>query len=564
MLHCFRCKRLRCFQSINHDARNEIFTTFYGMDSKDDQDSHLAGLISIQPIKQKRPRNAAGEVHKDHVCAFTYKIRYGGQEKAVCLQAFVSLHGITKRRVGRIQKSLVEDGKSPKDQRGKHANRPNQYPDAICNVVRAHIGSFKARASHYSLRDNPNKKYLPEDLSISTMHKMFIEEYQINLPYKVYWSIFREYNIGFSYPRSDTCNECDSFCQKLNDPSCSVVEKGRLTLQNTIHLKKADAFRTKMNRYKQKAIQGEILCISIDFMQNLPLPHIKSNKVFYCRQLWHYVFGVHNLGTNQVVMFTYHEGIAKKGANEVTSMLLRYITDYAGDSLENLPQHLVLISDSCSGQNKNYVMLHFLYILVHCFKLFTKITYLFPVRGHSYLPNDQDFALVAAKKKKLPSVELPSGWDEAIISARQKPSSFIVHKVVPTDIKNVKEATDPFFTRRPYPPVQIKTVRMIAIHSNSTNVRLRDTYHGPWRDSKVISKKVLPTEIDLRPLYTSKLEINPAKVRDLLSLLPLLSDYNSRQFYEEVCLCSNDMPESDSDGVPDISDDDNSSGCEDG
>jgi hypothetical protein len=64
-------------------------------------------------------------------------------------------------------------------------------------------------------------------------------------------------------------------------------------------------------------------------------------------------------------MFTYHEGNAKKGQNEVTSFLFNYLT-----RKEDLKRKLVLISDGCSGQNKNFVMMYFLYMLVHCLKLF--------------------------------------------------------------------------------------------------------------------------------------------------------------------------------------------------
>ena len=41
--------------------------------------------------------------------------------------------------------------------------------------------------------------------------------------------------------------------------------------------------------------------------------------VFYLRQLWANVFNIHNLGSGKSVMYLYHEGIAKKGANDVRS-----------------------------------------------------------------------------------------------------------------------------------------------------------------------------------------------------------------------------------------------------
>ncbi|KAF2891739.1 hypothetical protein ILUMI_14434 [Ignelater luminosus] len=40
-------------------------------------------------------------------------------------------------------------------------------------------------------------------------------------------------------------------------------------------------------------------------------------------------------------------------------------------------------------------------------KLFDSILYMFPVRGHSYLPNDQDFSLRKKKKRRMERVEVP-------------------------------------------------------------------------------------------------------------------------------------------------------------
>lgn len=83
------------------------------------------------------------------------------------------------------------------------------------------------------------------------------------------------------------------------------------------------------------------------------------------------------MGTNDVSICTYHEGEFKKGASDVTSMLFHVL------KMCDTTRNLVLFSDSCPDQNKNYVMLHFRYILVHCLKMFDSITYYFTIRRPS-------------------------------------------------------------------------------------------------------------------------------------------------------------------------------------
>nr|CAH7747678.1 unnamed protein product [Callosobruchus chinensis] len=74
--------------------------------------------------------------------------------------------------------------------------------------------------------------------------------------------------------------------------------------------------------------------------------------------------------------------------------------------------------------------------------MFDSIIYLFPVRGHSYLPNDQDFSLISRKMRKTERVETPEEWDNLILEARAKPSPFRLVKVDQSMIFDTKSATD--------------------------------------------------------------------------------------------------------------------------
>jgi len=53
-----------------------------------------------------------------------------------------------------------------------------------------------------------------------------------------------------------------------------------------------------------------VLCF--DYMQNLPLPNIPLQEIFYMRQLWVNVFSIHDLKINKSKMYMYHEREAHK------------------------------------------------------------------------------------------------------------------------------------------------------------------------------------------------------------------------------------------------------------
>ncbi|PSN47129.1 hypothetical protein C0J52_14496 [Blattella germanica] len=159
------------------------FLNFYTLESKDLQDSYLAGMITIQDVKQRRSRkqnvnpSTSESTTFAHQGSLFYKVRVTKDgavvDVPVCRNAFMSFHGITRGRLRTIQASLMSGQSSPRDSRGKHQNRPRSVPEEIQLLIMDHIRSFKPRQSHYSIRNNPRKLYLPETLTIKDMHKCF-------------------------------------------------------------------------------------------------------------------------------------------------------------------------------------------------------------------------------------------------------------------------------------------------------------------------------------------------------------------------------------------------------
>ncbi|VVC94111.1 unnamed protein product [Leptidea sinapis] len=550
-----KCTRLECFSKITEEQINEILNVFYNnYTSKNEQDAHLSGLISYRHVQQRRPRvfrDDDDESHS-HDLSFSYKIRINSEEICVCMAAFKSLHGITRGKLRTIQ-SKIRTGKLPQDGRGRHNNRPREIPLPVVELIRSHIKSFKGRQSHYSLRDNPNVLYLPEQLSVKKMRELFLAEVQIQLNYLVYYNIFtKDFNIKFGLSRSDTCSICDGLSLKIK--SCSdETKKTEFVNQKKLHLLKAKKFRELKSLYKRKAKRGECILVFFDFIQNLPLPHIKTNEVFYSRQMWYYIFGIHDLANNDAYMNCYTETTAKKGASDVTSLLLHYL-----NNKEITSDTLILISEGCSGQNKNHVMVYFEYFLVHVLKIFKTVLHVFPIRGHTYLPNDSDFTLIG-KKKALFSPELPSDWDNIIKDSRKHPSPFKVIPVEQDMFFNIKEAVSPYFLKVPKPALKLRQVCIIKTSEKYQYIKTKDSFTGPATCNEIRRKCRLPDDFVINPLYQEPIKMNAAKVQNLLSLSKFLTKPENRAYYHGICSDANfDI----GDNLAEVDEDDNSDGCE--
>ena len=98
-----------------------------------------------------------------------------------------------------------------------------------------------------------------------------------------------------------------------------------------------------------------------------------------------YSFNIHELASRDAYFYCYDETIAKKGSNDVVSMLDNFIESFVPKTVS----HLHIFCDSCAGQNKNYGMMRYLHYLVHVRKRFKSVIMTFPVRGHSYLECDK-------------------------------------------------------------------------------------------------------------------------------------------------------------------------------
>lgn len=259
--------------------------------NKDTQDLHLQRLIEMAPASRKRRRKA--DSNKERGASFTYHVLCYGEKLKVCQKAFISLHGISEKRVKRLRDLLMQ-GKSPKDQRGRH---PSQKAVTVPEQtkIQNHISSYPVKESHYSGR---TYQYLDARLTIKAMYDMFKEKHpESNVKYHYYRQYFHEhFELSFGRPQVDTCVVCEELKLKLKSPHLNDVAKRVAAAELLIHRRRAKKFYSSLKESEQKCQDSiNTHATAIDYMQNLPLPHIPIQTIFYLRQLWVNVFCIYDL-----------------------------------------------------------------------------------------------------------------------------------------------------------------------------------------------------------------------------------------------------------------------------
>lgn len=426
-----RCRR-DCFSKISEEQQLEIFQRLYCMSTKNEQDIFLSSLIEPQEIQRRRPRKESS-VSKPNKFVYKYFVLVNCQRTEVCKKAFVSLLGdVSVKRLRRLQSCILQ-GKTPTDMRGV-GNTNRALPNEDVLLLNEHISSFPVSVTHYSSRQY---RYLPSELNCQKMYDLFRRKYP-NTPitYKYYVNYFNtHFDLSFGPPQIDTCVKCEELMVKLKSPSLNVVAKRVAEAELQIHKRRSKKYFSKMKETREECqTNPELLGLCFDYCQNLPLPKIPIQDIFYMRQLWVYMFGVHNMKTNTSVLYTYHEGIARKGANEVCTFLLNYITEYVPHTVKELR----LFSDGAAGQNKNHIMIRLCQALVDT-KRFDKIQHYFPVRGHSFNACDRDFSIIKKATKKVDRIYDVKQYCELLLNAPKRPNKFTINLVETSDILNFVE-----------------------------------------------------------------------------------------------------------------------------
>ena len=486
--------------------------------------------------------------------------------------------------------------------------------------MRAHVRSFPAQQSHYSRAKNPRKKYLPEGLSVSRMYNLFLEEKQPEyltylraledcrqkqiqytgrvvkpmLVERTYRNIFdTEFNLGFGQPRSDTCVECDALHMQLQ--SASEQEKEDIQSQLDKHHREAEAAYAQLNADKQTAkeswkgkvreFSSEIESCSVeatdmysfDLEQNLPCPNIQSSEVFYMRQMWLYNFGINDSVDETATMMVWAENQGKRGSCEVASCLQNVFA-----MRQSGAKHLLLWSDGCAGQNKkNHTMVGFLTSLVRNGD-FLSINHKFLVRGHTYLPNDRDFAQIE-KQKPTAQVHLPQDWISHIQKAKKK-HPFTVTSLTWEAFKDYKTYASKNYRKLTKTTCK-KTVKFKQIswfsygesleqgvtkrHPDEVWIRYSLDESEPWKKVKVVTKRRTTsdstrstrvttdrrtrrtrttTESILAPAYVAEVPLKAAKVKDLLKIANKFLPPSTRSFYMSLKTAAPDAGNTDDHG----------------
>lgn len=345
------------------------------------QTGYIFSQVKVKPVaRHYATTNTTPSNKSKHTTREYYLPNSDGSDTKICKNLFKKILMLSDGKLDRTLKKKT-NLMVPQDQRGRHApanKTPVEKIDCVCNFIR----SFPTYISHYS-RHKTDRNYLGPNLNIRILYT----EYKKNTANPVSEFKFRDvfntkFDLHFHPPIVDSCKTCDSLQNKIKY-EVDEGKKHQLNLQLELHQRKAQQLRDSM-RLDAKISQDEVTVIAFDLMKTLPTPVISTGITYYKRQLWTYCLGVHNLQSNETIMFVWDESLASRGAQEIGSCLMYYFKH----SVKT--KKVIMYSDGCGGQNRNIKMALICHYVVQS-QEFTieEIQHKFLVSGHSFLVCDR-------------------------------------------------------------------------------------------------------------------------------------------------------------------------------
>lgn len=224
--------RKRCADRITHEEQQFIHQQYWGQGSYNLRKAYVTGLIEIQETNTiKRVKHERNPRSRGH--SYYYFLEVGGNRISVCQKCFRFTLSETEQFIKTVAKAKLEGSSVSGDLRGKHTCS-RKLSMAKESQILEFIKSFTSYESHCTRRDT-SQRYLPSDLSVAEMHRLYGDKYDHSVSLSKFSQLFRTLNL--KKPKVETCHNWDLLQCKIQVAKSEELES--LKLEQTANLNQA-------------------------------------------------------------------------------------------------------------------------------------------------------------------------------------------------------------------------------------------------------------------------------------------------------------------------------------
>uniref|UniRef100_A0A6P7G8N4 Uncharacterized protein LOC114339032 n=1 Tax=Diabrotica virgifera virgifera TaxID=50390 RepID=A0A6P7G8N4_DIAVI len=518
--------RNKCKEKIKDEVRLQLFKEFWEMGSYNRRLEYIAALMDVKEKSSMRIRcsDPSKQRYRQHTIIYHFPLH--GVRSVACKDCFMKTYNISKKFIEVIvaKKCSQISGVMTLDQRGYHENRKKVSDDEKIRA-RDHILSIPLYESHYTRRQS-SRKYLPSNYTLTAIYEAYKKIYPDNfINRKMYENIFHSLNITIKKPKKDTCGKCDKLKMKIT--MCKNEDEIKLLKEelNEHHLQADQEYKNKEDDKFLTKDNAKMKTITFDLQKCLPTPDLHSGESFYKRQLWTFNLTVHDCDNSQAHCYLWHESLAKRGGNEISSCLYQYLTK----DLDPKVEHVIMYSDCCPGQNKNRFITAACLTALQCSANLKIIEHKFLIPGHTHMECDTDHSLIEKKKKKFSSqIEHPHDWAQLIRQVGRK-RQFLVTEMQRSAFLNFGGLFNSVLVNRKTDTqnnkINWRQFRWLRYEkSNQFQYKLSFDKEEPFKTVDLEKRGKAAINLLPKEAYNKPVPITIEKKKHLMDLLPYISE----------------------------------------
>ena len=327
------CKN-KCNIKVNLEQRRKIHEEFWQLDA-----NTRRNFIYHRVYRSNKNQSTIGHVsRRDSTFAYSLVHPESNEEISVCKVFFLTTLGFHPKNDAVVMSVMTATPRNAStavaDKRGKHP--PSNKMDVT--EIRQHILSHHPQISHYRREHAPKRKYLPNDLTIRSMHADYLDKFPDNLcSYETYRKSVSDENISFTKLGEEQCEVCLLYYNSHDINTCRMNVNAQsqeahrhcdACLEWRNHTERAREARKQYRQHADAKWSDDYSVRSVDLQKVMLIPTMPGCKtaVFTSRVVGFNetfaLMGKYSKANRKNLVVAWHEATAGRKAEEIAAAYL--------------------------------------------------------------------------------------------------------------------------------------------------------------------------------------------------------------------------------------------------
>lgn len=551
---CKKCSTRFCDQ-ITQAEREQIFYDFWKNMSWDTKKMYVCSTVEVTNTKQSTTINKISKRSN----SFFYFLKIQEKKRQVCQNMYLNTLGLKKTEmhywVNNFRNiNLPTKGLSPRE--SQHSVSPRQSQDSVASTSCIEPDTSKKVSAKKTSLEQQRKTLaeffetlpkLPSHYCRKYTSKLYIDSDIVFLQTDSHsWThVYKDIYINFcnqkgekefsrcTFDRYKKSQKIDIFKPKKDQCEVCTSNKRKTVVSEEFqkHYQLKEAARLEKEEDKEAALKGDCHTICCDLMAVQNVPRLNVSVSYFKLKLSVYNYTVYNMATRDAMNYWIDE--TEESAMSA-SVFATCLIDYINELLDEEHKPVIIYSDGCGYQNRNYILSNALLHLSMDRKI--KITHKYLEKGHTEMECDSVHATIQRHYKNT-EIYLPSQFIVHSIAAREEPFPYRAKALDYTFFKDFTGEDTIIYNnirpgKRPGDPT-VADLRWIEYNENGT-ILYKLNYEDELQELPIRPKRMKPIPYSsFPPLYVDKPQIPMDKWADLQSLKVYMPG-DTHLFYDSI------------------------------